>query len=210
MNESNKGTAILNQGRSLPIPASSPAGHFTIFQLPHNIWWCIWEATLNFSLRHYCQTETDTSLKRKCTSSINCLPKQHDSTQQQQDQDNAPSLRRQELSSSETTKSSEEKENAPKHCPKPELNEDSTSTNEKKQKASFSLTTCTFRELSVSQTNRKGENFCLYLCQPMLWQLRPSHHVPTLSRANISTHATAWSATSQSWASQKLTYQKKL
>lgn len=51
MNEYNNRTAILNQARSLPIPASSLAGHFIIFHLCHDIWGCISEATLNFSLR---------------------------------------------------------------------------------------------------------------------------------------------------------------
>lgn len=66
------------------------------------------------------------------------------------------------------------------------------------------------RNCQWDKNNGKGEKFCIDLCQPKLWQLRPSHHAPTLFRANIRTHATTWCATSESWASWKLTYQKKL
>lgn len=128
---------------------------------------------------------------------------------QQEDQDSTPSLRKQELSSSETTKSSEEKGQCLGAFSKSELNkEDSTCT--KGGEVNFSQTTYTLQEPSVSQINGKGEKFCISLCQCKLWQLCPSCHVPTISRANIRTHATTWCATSESWDSWKLTYQKKL
>lgn len=52
---------------------------------------------------------------------------------------------------------------------------------QRRGKKSFSQTTCALWELSASWIHGKGENLSIYLCQPKLWHLWPSHHIPTFS-----------------------------